>query len=250
MSEINGIDNEFEFVKYLNGKKVGELNPMFKGLIYDLYGEVKENEIIRSWRNHYQQKTDFFIKINENIKGISVKKGIKNSVHVERITDFIHFLIENRIERDIVIKYLRYHYADGSTNGKGTNRVSVQEYKKSHQLDIDEINKSLNQERILSLAIDRFITKGKNSNYYIDALIYGEVNDFFWILKNDIKELILSKKHQYSTGVHFGPISCQPKNRCLNYNEIYEKDRFCVQMKWYSLYDDIIEYMNNKTITN
>lgn len=32
MEEINGFENEFEFVKYLNGKKVGELNPMFRNL--------------------------------------------------------------------------------------------------------------------------------------------------------------------------------------------------------------------------
>ena len=27
MSNINGFDNEFEFVKYLNGKQIRELNP-------------------------------------------------------------------------------------------------------------------------------------------------------------------------------------------------------------------------------
>lgn len=41
---------------------------------------------------------------------------------------------------------------------------------------------------------------------------------------------------------------CQPKNRCLNYNPLYEKDRYSVQIKWYSLNDDIIEYMNNRLI--
>ena len=27
MYNINGFDNEYEFVKYLNGKKISELNP-------------------------------------------------------------------------------------------------------------------------------------------------------------------------------------------------------------------------------
>lgn len=66
----------------------------------------------------------------EKMKGISIKKGYKNSVHVERISDFIHFLIENNIDREIVTEYLKYHYADGSTNGKGIKRLSVEEYKK------------------------------------------------------------------------------------------------------------------------
>ena len=41
---------------------------------------------------------------------------------------------------------------------------------------------------------------------------------------------------------------CQPKNRCLNYNTKYEKDRFCIQIKWYSIFDDIIENMNNRVM--
>lgn len=92
--------------------------------------------------------------------------------------------------------------------------------------------------------------KGNNSDYYIDALIYGEVDDFIWVTKDDIKNIILSKKTLYSSAVHFGPITCQPKNRCLNYNPKYEKDRFCVQLKWYSLFDNIIENLNNRVISD
>lgn len=64
--------------------------------------------------------------------------------------------------------------------------------------------------------------------------------------KEQIEEIILSKKDVYSTAVHFGALTCQPKNRCLNYNPLYEKDRFCVQIKWYSIFDNIIEYLSNK----
>lgn len=247
-SNISGSDNEFQFVKYLNGKKISELNPLFRELINQLYPLEQQNSIIKSWRNHYKQKSDIFIKINGKMKGISIKKGIKNSIHVERISDFIHFLIEKGIDREIIIEYLKYHYADGSTNGKGLKRLSVEEYKKDNQANIDKINKIFNNEEMLKEAINRFIIKGNNSDYYIDAIIYGEVEDFVWATRDDIKNIILSKKDIYSTGVHFGPITCQPKNRCLNYNPKYEKDRFCVQLKWYNLFDDIIENMNNKII--
>lgn len=248
LSNISGSNNEFEFVKYLNGKKISELNPMFRDLIDELFPLEKEDSIIKSWKNHYNQKSDIFIKVNGIMKGISIKKGIKNSIHVERISDFIHFLIENKIDREIVVEYLKYHYADGSTNGKGLKRLSVEEYKKDNQFNIDKINKSFNNEKILKEAIDRFIIKGNNSDYYIAAIIYGEVDDFVWATREDIKNIILSKKDVYSTAVHFGPITCQPKNRCLNYNSKYEKDRFCVQIKWYNLFDDIIENMNNKVM--
>ena len=250
MSSISGSNNEFEFVKYLNKKRISELNPMFRALIDELFPLYNEEYIIKSWRNHYNQKTDVFIKINGVMKGISIKKGIKNSVHVERISDFIHFLIENGIHREYIIEYLKYHYADGSTNGNGLKRVYAEEYKKNNQPNIDKMNRAFNEVKILKEAIDRFIIKGNNSDYYIDAIIYGEVDDFVWATKDDIKNIILSKKDIYSTAVHFGPITCQPKNRCLNNNAKYEKDRFCVQLKWYSLFDDIIENMNNKVKKN
>lgn len=247
MSKIDGYENEYEFVKYLNRKKVGELNPMFRSLIDDLFGEkVSDNMVITSWCNKYPQKADIFIKLNGDLKGISIKKGMKNSVHVEGISRFIHFLISSGVERDIIIKYLRYQYADGTTNGTGRVRQTVTEYKKNHESDINDINKAMNQEEILKKAIERFVTRGNNSKYPIDAIISGEVNDFIWIKTGEIEKIILNKRNIDSTAVHFGPLTCQPKNRCLNYNRKYEKDRYCVQLKWYNLWDDIIEFMNEK----
>lgn len=250
MSEISGRDNEYEFVKYLNKKTVGQLNPMFRDMIDTLFKNPKENWTITAWLNKLPQKSDFFMKINGKIKGISVKKGIKNSMHVEGISQFIHFLILNKVPRNIIISYLKYHYADGTTNGKGDTRMNIVEYKIKHQQEIDDINSIFNQEKLLKRAIQRFILKGNNSSYSIDAIITGETDNFLWATSQDIEKIVLSKKDFYSTAVHFGPLTCQPKNRCLNYNSKYEKDRFCVQLKWYNLQDDIIELMNQKCCKN
>ena len=38
--------------------------------------------------------------------------------------------------------------------------------------------------------------------------------------------------------------------RNLNYNPKYEKKRFCVQIKWYSIYDDIMEIKNRNVLDN
>ena len=100
MSDISGFDNEYEFVKYLNNKKISQLNPMFRELIDALFEHANEDSIIKCWLNHFKEKSDIFIKINGIMKGISIKKGNKNSVHVERISDFINFLIENKVDKD------------------------------------------------------------------------------------------------------------------------------------------------------
>ena len=188
------------------------------------------------------------IDINDCIKKISIKKGINNSVHVEGISSFIHFLIDSGISKENIIEYLKYHYADGTTNGTGANRISGYEYKINNQDKIDKINIALNNEYIIKRAINRFILQGKNSNECIDAIIYGTVDDFLFITKEEIEEIIISKKDIYSTGIHFANLYCQPMTRNLNYNPKYDKKRFCVQIKWYSIFDDIIEYMNNKVI--
>lgn len=237
---MNGFDNEYEFVKYLNRKKVKELNPMYRDLIDYLFKNIRENTILTSWRNHYKQKTDIFIKANGIIKGISIKKGSRNSVHIERISDFTNFLYKNGIPIEIVNYYRKYHFADGTSNGKGKTRRSAEDYKKTHLQEIELINKYLNNKDLITLAIDRFVLKGNNSNYFIDALIYGEANDFLWIKKEDIYKVILMQSNKKSSAIHFGPLIVQPKVRCLNNNSKYEKDRFCVQIKWYSLFDDII----------
>ena len=244
MTNISGTDNEYEFIKYLNNKKISELNPMFKNLINTLFPNENNKSNIKSWKNIYKEKSDIFIGINGKIKGISIKKGNKNSVHVERISDFINFLIENNIDKEIVIEYLKYHYADGST--KGNNRISIEEYKKDNQNKIDKNNKAFNNETLLKKSIERFITKGKNSDYNISVLIYGETDNFVWITKEDLEKLMLLKKDVYSSAVHLSLMTCQPKNRCLNYNRLYEKDRYCIQIKWYNIRNDIVEYLTKK----
>lgn len=194
MYKINGYCNEYRFVKYLNGKRIGQLNPMFRFLIIKLFPNYNEKMIIKCWKNKELQKSDIFVEVNGIVKGISIKMGMKNSVHLEPISEFIHFLIENRVDREVVINYLRYHYADGSTNGKGDKRLSSEEYKVNNQDSIDMINNCFNNKELLTNAIDRFILKGRNSDYRVDAIICGEVNDFVWITRDDILKVILSKK--------------------------------------------------------
>lgn len=241
---MNGINNEFNFVLAFNNKKVKELNPLLHKIIEDIYYNIDEEDTIKAWRNHRKQKTDIFLKINGITKGISIKMGSRNSLHVEHISEFCNFLYELGASEDLVKKYISYHYADGTLNGKGVERQSLEQYKKFHQYEIDEINDFLNTNDNVGKALDRFVLKGNNSDYEIDGIIYGTPEDFLWIKRSDIINIILLNKDKYCSGIHFGSLVCQPLNRCLNYNPRYSYGRFYVQVKWYSLLDDIIESMN------
>lgn len=149
-----GIKNELVFANYLNGKKYSELNILMKDLFKELYPFIKEDNMISAWRDESYNKADIIVDV----------KGRKKVSKFENI-----------------IKYLEFHYGDGSRNGTGTNRIGVMEYKETHQEDIDEINNILKSKKLVDKCIDRFVLRGRaKGDKQIDALIYGMVNDFFY----------------------------------------------------------------------
>ena len=122
-SELNGKQNEYDFVKNINGKRIRDLSPMIQMFLYDYYGKITNyNEYVYAWMNSKKQKTD------------------------------------------------------------------------------------------------------------------------------DIYSIILAKKDAYSSALHFGSLTYQVKNRCINRNPKYEGDRHIIQIKWYNISDDIIENMNNNVM--
>lgn len=144
-----GVQIEKEFVNHLNNKTYGEINYLLRLFIDDLYKKKFDNsEKIKCIKIPGLYKTDITIEIQNIIKYISIKSGSRNSVHTIRISEFIHFLISNNVPRDVIIEYLKYHYADGTTNGKGKIRMSASEYKINHQENIENINKYLNKKEI------------------------------------------------------------------------------------------------------
>lgn len=240
----SGYQNEDEFVKLLNNKKVCDIPYDLQLFIYDLFKYISYNNTIKCFKDYTKRKYDIVIIINNYIRRISIKKGIKCSVHNEPISEMIHFLIENKMPKEMIINFLKYHYADGTTNGTGSNRITANEYKKKNQKEIDKINEFINKKSFLYKAIDRFVIKGRNSKYKIDAILYGVPNDFLWIKRKNIYQILLQNINNYSTAIHFGRLTYQPLSRCINYNSKYEKSRHISQIKWYNISDDIIECMN------
>ena len=80
----------------------------------------------------------------------------------------------------------------------------------------------------------------------MSGILYGTPDDFFWINKFDVINIIKDSIRKESSSVHIGSLFIQPMNRCINNNKKYLWCRDYVQIKWYSLFDDIIEYKNKK----
>ena len=244
-----GFQNEYDFVELFNNKYLYELDDNSQTFLKELFGDVIDsNEKIKSWKNRIMQKTDIFIKYKNHIKNISLKCGNSNSMHGESIEDFKRYLEQLKIPYNTIEKYVSYHYGyarNDDGNIDFSKSLSSEEYKKIYQKEIDIFNKSINKTRIIVDMIDRFIVRGRNSDYDIDALVCGRINDYVWIMKYDLYDLILSKRSLEYTSPHIACITIGPKKRNLNRDSKNAKDRYIVCLRWNFIKEDIINYNNS-----
>ena len=113
---------------------------------------------------------------------------------------------------------------------------------------VEYINKCFSNRKLLKKCIYRFILQGHNSDEAIDGIIYGVVDDFLFISSGDVLKILLKHSEDYHNGVHFSDLFCQAKAKNLNNNPKHEKDRYCVQVKWFNLFDCILESNYDKNI--
>lgn len=133
-SNTSGFQNETDLISVLSNKLYAELNDNLKKFISFLFPQVNNNDKIKYYSGMVGQKPDIIIEINNKRKNVSIKKGSGNSVHQE----------ETKIE------LLKYHWADGTTDGSGKIRVSSAKYKAEQQKEIDLINNELNKKEPLT----------------------------------------------------------------------------------------------------
>ena len=93
--------------------------------------------------------------------------------------------------------------------------------------------------------IDRFIVRGRNSDYDIDAFVCGKVDEYVWIMKYDLYDLILSKRCLDYTSPHIACLTIGPKKRNLNRDSKNAKDRYVVCIRWNFIRESIIEFKKN-----
>lgn len=241
-----GFQNEYDFVELFNDKYLYELDNNSQNFLKELFGDaIDNNEKIKSWKNKMMQKIDIFIKYKNYIKNISLKCGNSNSMHGESIEDFKRYLEQLIIPYKVIEKYVSYHYGyarDVDGNIDFFKSLSGEEYKKNYQKELDIFNNNINKTRIIVDMVDRFIVRGRNSDYDIDALVCGTVDNYVWINKYDLYDLILSKRCFDYTSPHIACMTIGPKKRNLNHDSKNAKDRYIVCIRWNFIRESIIEF--------
>lgn len=247
MANNYGYQNEYDFVELFNNKYYYELDNNSKDFLKDIFeNKIDNEEKIISWKNRLVQKTDIFIKYKNYVKSISIKCGNSNSIHHESIQDFKEYLKKLNIPYEIIEKYANYHYGykkDENGNTDFSKILDSEEYKILYQEDINIFNNAINKTRIIIDMINRFIIKERNSDYDIDALVYGNKDNYVWIKKDDIYDLILSKKSMEYTSPHIACLTIGPKKRCILSNRNI-KERYIVCIRWNYIKECITEFKN------
>lgn len=231
----NGIANEINFVKKLDKKMVKELNRNFQEMLYTLFENLKEDDYIECWKSKYQEKADIKIRINGNIKGISIKMGKSNSVHQEHINSLSTYLLNIGLSKNKVEKLRAYIF--GIINGM---QVNAKVYKQKRYNDIIELKNSLADLYIKICLVIRFLFRGKETQIYdADAIIHGTPDDFLWATKSEILNYLIKYPDGKTINVKVGPLFIQCRNRNLKDEANAKYAEEYVQVKWYCIHRDL-----------
>ena len=172
----------------------------------------------------------------ENLYGVSVKKGNGNSVHQERIEEFITFLNSiDYVSKEVANALRRFIWGDGTLDGSGKIENRTKNLSKDYCTEINIIQKyfSNNAENI----IYRVLVSGAY-NDKVDYIYYGEADDGVWCKASDAVKYLSNKCNKRAT-IHIGNLSFQAWNRAT-YGGKSEKKRGQIQLKWGSIYTDIL----------
>ena len=244
--ENYGYQNEQDFVNLFNEKYLSELDKNSQNFLKELFANtIDSTKKIICWKNRMNQKADIFIKNGNCVKSISLKCGKSNSIHAEGIQYFKKYLETLGIPYQIVDRYLDYHYGymmneDGTKNFD--RPLNSWEYKELYQDEINKFNDYMNKTKIIVDMVDRFLVRGRNSEYDIDALICGTIKDYVWILKYDLYDLILSNKRMDLTSPHVACMTIGPRKRNIEGFSNHKEDRYIVCVRWNYIRENIIEY--------
>jgi len=231
-----GIINEKNFAKALDHKKIKEVSPELRKMICAIFGYVNPNDKIDCWQSKYYEKADIKIKINNEIKGVSIKTGIYCSMHQESKDSLYPFLRKIGVEENIIKKL--NDFILGYVNGE---RVDSKTYMFFHNEEIKKIKESLNRYYIKTNLILRFIFQGTEiQKYDCDAILYGTPEKFIWATKDEVLEYLINYSEEKENVINFGAlnIKCYDRNLRNNLSRVSKQNE--IQIKWYTLENDLI----------
>lgn len=238
-----GFLNEVAFAKALNNKMYNKLSKDFQEMLKAIYFNVNvnENDIVQCWKSRYKEKADIKIKINGIVKGISIKCGNSNSVHLEELNSFIKFLTSLGVT-DKTIKNFK-SYIIGKIND---TIVDNKTYKQFYEKNLLLINRELNDFYVKTNIIIRSLFKGAEINRYnADAIIQGTPDSFIWATKSEILKYLMYCDNRANAAVSVSSLNIQSWDKTLT----SKQEKLYVQIKWHIIKKDLVEIISKRKST-
>lgn len=238
MGSNNGHTNEQEIINFLNGKRICDLAPHFKGWLIELF--PKCNDYLKVKKLNNEQKADIEIVCGDKKRFISIKSGDSNSFHSENIKTFIPFLRNLGVSESTLKTIVFFHYGDNTLTGLGPTRFTSKELRRVHAKAFKYASQELSQPLLMREVINRVIIKGRYEvNYPIDGIYHGTIEDGFFLSTRLIYRILLRKTHQRKNGtINIGMLTYQPGSRNLWGIPGSEQKREQSEIRWRSFIKD------------
>lgn len=247
MPNNHGRLKEDEMMINLNGKKVSEITPNLFHMMEELFGALEPNEVITCTQPEDYIKPDLLITYKGITKGISMKSSTSENVHTEYVSTFIDFLESIGVSKETRDTILLYHFGDGTKDGTGSNRMSLDEVRFRYRDLIKKANTELNEDpEIITKIVDRLVFDGVNPNAAkADALYHGDIYYGIVITRKQVHKHILRKVWDKYDNLHVGPLFLRAHARYVGVEVRNEKYHQHIDAKWARLIADM-EYISKR----
>ncbi|WP_413862185.1 hypothetical protein [Methanobrevibacter sp. UBA417] len=238
----DGFKNEILLIEELNNKKVVDLNQNLQNVIkYIDPKNITPKSTIKAFGKAGINKTDMIIKIENKEYNISIKKGTGNSVHQEKLEEFITFLKEKYDINEKLANDIRFFiWGDETLNGTGqiSDRLSSKEFKNKYPEKILNIKNFFHKNK--RDLIKRFLIDGAKSESSPDFLYYGTPEKGIIVESNAALDWLSNDENEKRTSpLPVGRLTFQAWNRNINGGNKSEKKRGVIQLKWSSVGSDL-----------
>ncbi|ADC45876.1 hypothetical protein mru_0024 [Methanobrevibacter ruminantium M1] len=245
----DGFKNEDLMLEALNNKKFMDLNDNLKQMILDMYGEeISQDFIIKAYKKGGVNKTDLTIDINSQNFNVSIKKGTGNSVHQEKLEEFVSFLKEEYGISNVLSDDIRFFiWGDGTLDGTGevSDRLSASEFRKQFPEKIRNIREFFYT--VKRDLIERFVIKGPKSKSRPDFIYYGTPDKGIIVESQSVIDWLSDDKNEKSSSpIPIGRLTFQAWNRNINGGDKSENKRGVIQLKWSSVGKDLVKIYKEK----
>lgn len=236
----HGFDNQNYIVEAINGNQYKRLNDNLRNVIKTIFPNIKNTDVIHANKvRNNKIKPSVCLRVNNEEHYLSVKMGKSNSVHQEKLTDFLDFCYDMPEEAKTV--FLKFIYGDGTIDGSGDIKNRCDEETTFNKLrdELPVLQQYLENNK--KKLVERFLCKGSyDTGISSEFMYYGTKQNGIVVSMQDIMDYIC-KYSENKDHLNIGPLAIQTWNRNLKGDVKKDSKRNSIQIKWTSLKKDLTE---------